>query len=151
MCLSSQPMGKAEVGGSVSVQAGQKSFRDPHLNGKKLDVVVCTCHPIYSGKCKIGSWSAWAKYKTLSPGQKGLEAWLKLLNACPESTKPWGQTIVQDLSFLSLVGLEMKILGLGCSLVVQRLPSMCEALGLIPAPKKKRQKKKEMKIPLDQT
>jgi hypothetical protein len=31
---------------------------------------------------------------------------------------------------------------LGCSLVVQRLPSMCEALGSIPAPKKKRQKKK---------
>jgi hypothetical protein len=34
-----------------------------------------------------------------------------------------------------------RIPGLGCSLVVQRLPSMREALGLIPAPKKKRQNK----------
>jgi hypothetical protein len=33
-------------------------------------------------------------------------------------------------------------LGLGCSSLVQRLPSMCEALGSIPAPKNKRQKKK---------
>jgi hypothetical protein len=31
--------------------------------------------------------------------------------------------------------------GLGCSLVVQHLPSMREALGSIPAPKKKGQKK----------
>jgi hypothetical protein len=31
--------------------------------------------------------------------------------------------------------------GLGCSLVVQRLPGMREALGSMPAPKKKRQKK----------
>jgi hypothetical protein len=35
--------------------------------------------------------------------------------------------------------------GLGCSSVVQRLPSMHEALGSISAPKKKRQKKKTQK------
>jgi hypothetical protein len=33
--------------------------------------------------------------------------------------------------------------GLGCSLVVQHLPSIHKALGSIPAPKKKRQKKKK--------
>jgi hypothetical protein len=33
--------------------------------------------------------------------------------------------------------------GLGCSLVVQRLPSMLEALGSIPAPKKKKENEKE--------
>jgi hypothetical protein len=33
--------------------------------------------------------------------------------------------------------------GLGCSSVVQRLPSMPEALGLIPAPEKKKDKKKK--------
>jgi hypothetical protein len=33
---------------------------------------------------------------------------------------------------------------MGCSLVVQGLPSMREALGSILAPKKKRQKKKEL-------
>jgi hypothetical protein len=35
--------------------------------------------------------------------------------------------------------------GLGCSSVVQRLPSMSEALGSIPAPKNKTQKKKKKK------
>jgi hypothetical protein len=25
----------------------------PHLNGKKLDVVVCACHPSDCRKCKI--------------------------------------------------------------------------------------------------
>jgi hypothetical protein len=35
--------------------------------------------------------------------------------------------------------------GLGCSSVVQQLPSMHEALCSIPAPKKKRQKKKKRK------
>jgi hypothetical protein len=36
--------------------------------------------------------------------------------------------------------------GLGCSSVVQSLPSMREALASIPAPKKKRQKKTSPKI-----
>jgi hypothetical protein len=35
--------------------------------------------------------------------------------------------------------------GLGYSSVVQPLPNMCEALGSIPAPKKKRQKEKKPK------
>jgi hypothetical protein len=35
--------------------------------------------------------------------------------------------------------------GMGCSSVVEQLPSMCEALGPIPAPKKKRQKKERKK------
>jgi hypothetical protein len=27
-------------------------FKRPHLNGKKLGVVVCTCHPSYMGSIK---------------------------------------------------------------------------------------------------
>jgi hypothetical protein len=41
--------------------------------------------------------------------------------------------------------LKNKDRGLGCSSVVQNLPSMRKALGLIPAPKKKRLKKKKNK------
>jgi hypothetical protein len=41
--------------------------------------------------------------------------------------------------------LRIKGCGLGCSLVVQCLPSMCEALGSIPAPKKTKKKKKKNK------
>jgi hypothetical protein len=40
--------------------------------------------------------------------------------------------------------IKKKFQGLGCNSVVQRLPSMREALGSIPEPKKKRQKKKEI-------
>jgi hypothetical protein len=45
------------------------------------------------------------------------------------------------ISSLSILFSKMKEYGLGCSSVVQRLPSMNEALVSIPAPKKKRQKK----------
>jgi hypothetical protein len=33
----------------VPGQPGQKSLQDPHLNGKKLGVVVHTCHLSYVG------------------------------------------------------------------------------------------------------
>jgi hypothetical protein len=42
-------------------------------------------------------------------------------------------------------GISMAVCGLGCSSVVQRLPSMREALGSIPAPKKKEKTKKKKK------
>jgi hypothetical protein len=46
-----------------------KEFAGYHLNGKELGVVVCTCHPNYNRKHKIGgSPSRWAgtKSETLS-------------------------------------------------------------------------------------
>jgi hypothetical protein len=49
---------------------GKKKYMTPHFNGKRLGLVVCTSHPIYSRKCKIeGSQSrpAWAESETLSP------------------------------------------------------------------------------------
>jgi hypothetical protein len=45
-------------------------FARPHLNGKKLGMVVCACHPNNNRKHKIGEWwsrLAWAKSETLSP------------------------------------------------------------------------------------
>jgi hypothetical protein len=47
-----------------------KSFERLHLNGKKLNMVACSCHSSYDRKPKIGeSWyrMAWAKSETLSP------------------------------------------------------------------------------------
>jgi hypothetical protein len=41
----------------------------PHLTRKKLDVVVCACHPSYSGKPRPNIQNNQSK--------KGLEAWLK--------------------------------------------------------------------------
>jgi hypothetical protein len=54
-------------------------------------------------------------------------------------TFKWLECTVLSIVFV----FKLRILGLGCSSVVQLLPSMCEALGLIPAPKKKRPKKKK--------
>jgi hypothetical protein len=54
----------------ISRPARAKKFVRPHLNGKKLGVVVCTCHPSDGRRLKIGgSWSSlpWAKSKTLFP------------------------------------------------------------------------------------
>jgi hypothetical protein len=34
----------------------KKKFMRPHLNRKKLGVVMCICHLSYSGKNKIGGW-----------------------------------------------------------------------------------------------
>jgi hypothetical protein len=47
----------------------KKMFRRAHLNGKKADMVLHTCHPSYSGKLVRGlrSRQARAKSKTLSP------------------------------------------------------------------------------------
>jgi hypothetical protein len=43
----------------------------------------------------------------------------------------------QDSSlYIQKLFFQIKAQGLGCSLVGECLPSMCEALGLIPAPKK---------------
>jgi hypothetical protein len=33
-----------------------KKFVRPHLSGKKLGMVVNSCHPSDREKCKIGSW-----------------------------------------------------------------------------------------------
>jgi ribosomal protein L32 len=53
------------------VSPGQKNktkqkttTRRSHLNGKKLGMVVCICHPSKGGKYKIRGWQsrpAWAK------------------------------------------------------------------------------------------
>jgi hypothetical protein len=83
MCLSSLFTREAEIEDAVPGQPRQKEFARSHLNGKKLGVVACTCHPRTSRKLKIGGWQsrlAWAKSKTLSlqqPGQKGLVECLK--------------------------------------------------------------------------
>jgi hypothetical protein len=61
----------------------KKNCETPNLNRKKLTVVMCTCHPSYGRKFKIGgsqSRLAWAKGETLSPKQpeqRGLKAWLE--------------------------------------------------------------------------
>jgi hypothetical protein len=42
----------------------------PHLNGKKMGMVVHACHPSYRRKLKIRGLQSrlvWAKSKTLSP------------------------------------------------------------------------------------
>jgi hypothetical protein len=47
-----------------------KKFVRPHLDGKTVGMVACTCPSSYSGKLKIGglqSRLAWAKIETLSP------------------------------------------------------------------------------------
>jgi hypothetical protein len=47
-----------------------KMFERPHLNGKKLNMVVCACHTSSGRKYRIGglrSRLTWAKTKTLSP------------------------------------------------------------------------------------
>jgi hypothetical protein len=31
-----------------------KKFTRPHLNGKKLKMAVCSCHPSNGEKCKVG-------------------------------------------------------------------------------------------------
>jgi hypothetical protein len=64
--------------------AQAKRFLRPHLNRKKLGMVVCTCHPSEDRKHKIGgSWFrlTWAKSKTISKitKAKGLEAQLTCL------------------------------------------------------------------------
>jgi hypothetical protein len=48
---------------------GQKKFTRPHLNGKKAAMVMYTCYPSDSGKCKEVRWFrlAWTKGETLSP------------------------------------------------------------------------------------
>jgi hypothetical protein len=52
-------------------------------------------------------------------------------------------TILHLLNYFCRLNLKSENTGLGCSSMVQHLPSMREALGSIPAPKKKRQKKKK--------
>jgi hypothetical protein len=63
---------EAEIGRiAVPGQSGaKKKFVKHHLTTKKLDVVVCVCHPSYCGKLKIGglgSKVAWTKSETLFP------------------------------------------------------------------------------------
>jgi hypothetical protein len=38
----------------VQSQPGQKMFARPHLNGKKLGMMTCACHPGDRGRHKIG-------------------------------------------------------------------------------------------------
>jgi hypothetical protein len=38
----------------VPGQPGQENFMRPYLSGKKLEMVVHTCHPSYCRKLKIG-------------------------------------------------------------------------------------------------
>jgi hypothetical protein len=44
--------------GGIQFQAspGKKKFTRPHLNRKKLILVVYTCHTRYGSKSKIGRW-----------------------------------------------------------------------------------------------
>jgi hypothetical protein len=53
----------------VPCQPGQKKFARLHINGKKLGVVMNTCHPSNGGKHKIRLWSrsAWGKSENLPP------------------------------------------------------------------------------------
>jgi hypothetical protein len=63
-------MHEAKIGRSPFQASLGKKFTRPHLNIKKVDVVVCACHPSYRGKYKIKrsrSGLAWAKSKTPSP------------------------------------------------------------------------------------
>jgi hypothetical protein len=92
---------QAEIG-RTEVQASLgKKFVRPHLNGIKLGMVVCACHPSENEKHKIGrSWSRpiWTKNETLSPknnpnkkdwshGSSGKATKCKGLNSNPITTK----------------------------------------------------------------
>jgi hypothetical protein len=48
----------------------KKMCARPHLHGKKLGILVNTCHPSYDSKCAIGGPQyrpTWTKSKRLSP------------------------------------------------------------------------------------
>jgi hypothetical protein len=56
----------------VKGQPGQKTLARPHLKGKKLGMVVHTCHPSDGGKIKTGgsqSRPVWAKRDYLQNNQ----------------------------------------------------------------------------------
>jgi hypothetical protein len=57
------------------------------------------------------------------------------------------EIILGSMDTLPILILPIHEHGLGCNLVVQHLPSMREALGSIPAPKNKRQKKTKKPLP----
>jgi hypothetical protein len=67
MFLSSQATWEAKIRKIiVSGQPGKnKKFKRPHLSGKKVGKMACTCHPSYRGKCTIGgSWClGWPGHK----------------------------------------------------------------------------------------
>jgi hypothetical protein len=68
----------------IQDQPRQSKFMRPHLNKNKTKpgVVVCACHPVYSGMPKIGlSGPAWGKkqdpHLQNNYSKKELLAWFK--------------------------------------------------------------------------
>jgi hypothetical protein len=77
MCLSCQLNGRLRLRESQVQASLGKKFVRLHLNGKKLVMMLCVCHPSYK-KCKIQSpsKSTWAKTHILFqkyPENKRLE------------------------------------------------------------------------------
>jgi hypothetical protein len=71
--LSCQAMQESEIWKIiVSGQPGQKKFARPHLSGKRLDVVLHTCHPSHGKK---QSRPAWTRSKILFPKQPKQKSW----------------------------------------------------------------------------
>jgi hypothetical protein len=65
MYLSSQLLGRLRLGRSQFRPAQAKMFVRPHLNGKKLGMVVLACHPSYGKKHNIGrQYPCWPRQKT---------------------------------------------------------------------------------------